>query len=267
MNKKIFIGSLAIVFVIVLAGLSPVVTSVEDIEQISNANLVAIEVSYYQRQTPDRIQTMVSNAEAEQIKQILISLHHALQTNDNDAIRYYENVLFKKGILDETYHDLSQIKTNKLNSPMLSRVPFLQTLSDDNISNSNCYFNVIGEGTALWGIAHQFYENILRIIRNASTIIEAFVLLLVFLPFIAIALLFSNLIPFRLFCPSGTVSARNATITTRGDLGEKKLIVGSDSVQLDVSLFTGISINIPGSENRNSFLFITGFASQVLLKS
>jgi hypothetical protein len=267
MNKKIFIGSLAIVFLIVSAGLTPLAASQDDIEQMVNKNLVAIEVSYYQQKNPDRVQTMVSSVEAEEIKQILIALHYAIQTNDNDAMLYYENLLIKKGIIEDSYHKISPSKIPNSFSENIPRLPFLNTISDDNISNSNCYFNVIGEGTALWGIAHQFYENIIRIIRNASTVIEAFVLLLIFLPFLALAIIFSNLIPFRLFCPSGIVSVKNATVVTRGDLGEKKLDVGPDSINLNVTLFTGISINIPGLENRNSFLFITGFASQVLLKN
>ncbi|MFO7676982.1 MAG: hypothetical protein R6V50_01160 [Thermoplasmatota archaeon] len=263
MKGKIIICSVFVVFILLLTGFSPALASTKDDMIALKTNLVPIQVNYYGQRKPEQVQTMVTIAEAEEIKQTLIALHEAVEKNDHSAILYYENKINEKNIFGERFQQFN-IVDNEISRPKRILVDrYGSTLTDDNISNVNCYLNVIGEGAALWGFAYRFYENILRIIRNASSAIEAFVLLIIFLPFLALAILFSSLIPIRIFSPNGTISLKNGTIITRGALGNKRVDVGPDSFNVDVSLFTGISINIPGSEKRNSFLFVSGFAAQV----
>jgi len=107
---------------------------------------------------------------------------------------------------------------------------------------------------------HFLYEGITKIIKNASNFFEAFILLLVFLPFLVITMLFSNLIPFRILAPIGALALKNGTISCVGLNGFQKVSVGAEAYEVNLSWFTGITINILPTNNSKAFLFVSGMA-------
>jgi hypothetical protein len=76
-------------------------------------------------------------------------------------------------------------------------------------------------------------------------------------------MLLTNLIPFRILAPNGIISIKNGSMSSLGLNGFKRATVGVDSVGVNLSWFTGITINIPPINDRKSFLFISGIAMEV----
>jgi hypothetical protein len=252
MKKKIVcINAIIVGMLIVLGGLSPAVCS-KDIDTVT------IEVNRYYGKNSDPIYTSVSIEEAEEIKQILKNLNLAIENNDEEAIYQYEKILNDKGLFGENhqkffsrnqYTELME-KTNLVKYPK-----YFGSKNGDNISNTLCYFNAIGEGLMLWWLSVQLWEGIIRTVTNASSPLAGFILFLALLPFLVMVILFTNLIPFRILAPIGIMAFRNGTISSLGLQGFKRLKVGAEGAEVNLSFFTGITINIA-----TSFLFVSGIA-------
>ena len=250
MKKKIICVSAVIVgMLIVLGSLSPAVCS-------KDLDTVTIEVNRYNIKNPSTIHTEVSVEEAQEIKQILINLNEAIENNDEAAISQYEAILNEKGIFGEQRQEFFSQKT------FSEKLKQKQSLGAE-ITNKLCYFNAVGTGGIFFTLAVRFLEVIQAAIGNASSIIEAFVLLLVLLPFFVIIYFFTHLIPFRILMPIGIVSMQNGSMSSLGLQGFKRVKVVNESYNVNVSWFTGATVNFIGSEELGGFLFVSGFAAAV----
>lgn len=260
MNKKIIsLSAIIIGILIILGSLSPAVCS-KDIEPVT------IVVNRYLGKNSGTIYTDVSVEEAEEIKQILINLNTAIENNDEAEISNYEKILNDKGIFGNERQSFYSQRTlsEKINlNKYLIYSKYQKQSAGDNISNTLCYFNAIGTGCIFFTIALKFIEAIDAIINNASTFIEKFVLLIVLLPFFVLIYLFTHLIPFRILMPDAVVTIKNGSMSTLGLQGFKRVVVGDDPYTVNVSWFTGITINFIGKESLSGFLFMSGIAGGV----
>ncbi|HUT00391.1 MAG TPA: hypothetical protein VMY59_08755 [Candidatus Thermoplasmatota archaeon] len=260
MNKKIVIVSLATAVLVLLTGLTPALASNNSNLPTIKNDLVTIEVNnYLGRQTKQRY-TTVTASDAEQIRQYLIELYNAQERNDHQGIVTYEALLNEKGIFGESYQ---KFYSNNDGMTLIEKTRLLKlpsSLAGENISNSLCYFNAIGEGLVAWWLALLVWQGIVRMIQNVSSIIVQLILLLTFLPFFVLTMFFTNLIPFRILAPTGVLSLKNGTISALGLSGLQRITVGAEPYAVNLSGFTGITINIPPVNNRTAFLFVSGFA-------
>jgi hypothetical protein len=253
MKKKIICFSAVIVgILIVLGSLSPAVCS-KDIDTVT------IEVNRYNLRNPTTIRTEVNAEEAQEIKQILIDLNEAIENNDEAAISQYEEILNEKGIFGEQRQEF--ISQNTFSEKMRG---MKQTLSAE-ITNRLCYFNAVGNGSIFFTLAVRFIEVMQEIIDNATSVIEALVLLLVLLPFFAIIYLGTHLIPFRILMPIGIVGMDKGKMFSLGLNGFKRVVIesGDDPLFVNLTWFTGATVNIIGSGSLGGFLFVSGFAAGV----
>ncbi len=260
MNKKIILLSIFTAVVILLTGCTPALASPEDNLLAMKNDLVTIEVNHYLGRHIQKTQTIVTASDAEQIRLYLTELYKAQERDDRVAIATYETLLNQKGIFDEKYqrfqshfNGITLLEKTKLSN-------YFPNIADENISNSLCFFNAIGEGAMLWGIGLAFVQKLVDAINNVSNPIGAVILYIILLPLIVLTILLTDLIPFRIFSPNGVISLRNGTISARGTNGSQRITVGAESYGVNLSGFTGITINIPSINNRRSFLFVSGFA-------
>jgi len=253
-EKIVCISTILIATIIVLGCLSPQVYS-KDIDTVT------IEVNrYYGKKST--ICTDVSIEEAEEIKQILIKLNNAIENNDEEVISECEKILNDKGIFGKNHQKF--FSSNKYSEAMeqtnlVKYTKYFGAKNGDNISNYMCYFNAIcGQGLMLWWFGLKAWQSIIDAIKNVSNPIAAFILFLALLPFLVIILLLTDLLPFRIMSPSGVIALQNGSVSSLGLKGIKRLKVGEEPIEVNISWFTGITINIP-----TSFIFISGIALEV----
>jgi hypothetical protein len=260
MNKKIVFVSVVTAVIILLTGFTPALASNKDnFIEIKN-NLVTIEVNHYLGREPKQVRTTVTASEAEEIRQYLIALYNAQERNDRQSLSTYEALLNEKGIFGESYQKFYS-NNDGLTLIEKTKLPrFPSSLAGENISNRFCYFNAIGEGLVFWGLALTFLLEIVNVIKNATNLITMLILLLALLPLAIVMMFLTNLIPFRILAPTGAMSLRNGTISCLGLNGFQREKVGVEGYGVNLSWFTGITINIPPINNRTAFLFISGFA-------
>ena len=262
MKKKIIVLSATVCILLLLTGITPALATNNTDSFTMRNTLVTIEVNHYLEKHKQQTFTTVPIEEAEEIRQYLCALYDAQERNDHAAITYYESLLTKKGILDERYQQLSLKNKEHILLGKSDITTSFSSLVDDNISNRLCFFNAIGEGIVAWWLALKIWEGIVRMIKNASSALVALILLLIFLPYFVLAVLFTNLIPFRIMTPIGALSLKNGTISCIGLNGRQRRTVGPEGYGVNLSWFTGLTINIPSINNRSSFLFVSGFALQ-----
>jgi hypothetical protein len=260
MNKKIVIFSLLMALLVSLTSIPPALASKNtDVIALKN-DLVTIEVNRYLGKTPEQIHTTVTAAEAEQIKQDLIALYDAQQRNDQSAISKYESLLKEKGIFVNSNQKFYSNDNGVALMEKTKLLRFPSSLAGENISNRICYFNAIGEGAMLWWLGLAFAQAIVKAVENVSNPIGAIILLIILLPLLVLTMLLTDLIPFRIFAPTGAISVQNGTISCLGLNGFQRVKVGAEAYGVNLSGFTGITINIPPINNHKSFLFVSGFA-------
>ena len=262
MKGKVVVLSTIVAILVVLGGLSPSVCS-KDLEAFSNENLI-IEVNRYDGKNSEPICTELTYEEAEEIKQILIQLNEAIENSDEEAISQYEEFLNEKGIFGDDYQKFySNDEFSELmeKSKLTRYSNFFGQKNGDNISNYMCYFNAIGKGIMLFTLGLKLWEGIVRAVENASSPLAGLIILLALLPFLILVMLFTHLIPFRILMPEGAITMQSGTISSLGLMGFKKVVVDTEPVDVNLSWFTGITINLPFSEN--PFLFVSGIALEV----
>jgi len=258
-EKIVGIGTILVATLIVLGSLSPHVYS----KEIDN---VVVEVNRYYGRKSEPIYTELSYEEAEELKEILIQLNTAIENNDEQAISQYEAILNEKGIFGNERQEFFSQKTfsEKMDLTRYSTYPkFFKQKNGDNISNTFCYFNAIGTGGIFFALAIQFLDAIRAAINNASTLIEAFIILIALLPIFVLIYLLTHLIPFRILMPVGVVSMQNGRMSSLGLQGFKRVIVDNESYNVNISGFTGLTINFIGSGSLAGFLFVSGVAMEV----
>lgn len=261
MEKKIVILSILCVIAIVLAGCTPALASKTTVPSTDHAK-VPIEVTRYIGKHPVQTIALVSPTDALRIKQCLIELYDAKVRNDQDTVARCIALLKQDGILRDR-QDQNLVSPQKPFPDCVQRsfpgIP--QNSAGDNLSNSVCFFNAIGQGMIYGTITIQFIQAITNILRNQTNPFLAFILLLVFLPLLILVILINDLIPFRILMPTGVLVMANGSATSIGLAGFKHTKVGADHIQVNLSLFTGLTINIPPLTNESKpFTFVSGFA-------
>ena len=266
MKRKIFLISIFAAVLVILAALSPSIIS-KDIENLKSTEMINVEVNRYFGRNPEKIINEMTLEEAENLKEILINLHEAIEKSDEEAIQIYEEQLNDMNLFGENYQEFHSSKNfdklvKKYKPDNLLRL--LKFKNGDDLSNLFCFINAIGKGILVSAIGLAVWEAVRKIINNASSIIEAFVLLIIFLPLALVVILLTSLIPFRILMPRGAIVMDEGSILSVGLKGFKNLKVTENTVA-NISWFTGLSINIPGNNEtgRDAFCFISGFAAEI----
>ena len=213
---------------------------------------IEIQTHFYNNHNVETISTILPVHEAEEIKDILLELNRAIEQRNEEAIRNYETLLQKKGILREkprthfSQDCIPRVQTRFQN--------LFSNLLNENISNSMCYVNVVGSGFMYFTIGI-----ILGILMVFLLSIFGEDILTLLLPlYIGVALV-THIIPFRPFLPIGIIAMDNGTITTVGTQGTQNMELHNQSAQVILTGFAGLTINIPFGE-QEGFLYVSGFA-------
>ena len=259
MKKKIIILSAAVCILLLLTGITPALATNNTDSFTMRNSFVTIEVNHYLGKHKQQTFTTVPVEEAEEIRQYLVALSDAQERNDHAAITYYESLLTEKGILDEKYQQLCLKNKENILLGKRNTASSFTSLADENISNRLCFFSAHGEGIVAWWLALKIWEGIVRLIKNQTSALAALILLLIFLPYFVLAVVLTSLIPFRILTPIGALSLKNGTISCLGLDGFQRVTVGEDTYGVNLTGFTGISINVPPINNRTAFLFMSGF--------
>jgi hypothetical protein len=259
MKNALAIGSLTIGAIIILAGFTPAIASNP---QAAQAALVPIEVTQYFGAGPESSQLLVTEEKADQIQALATELSLAIDNHDMKAAANCVSALKALGIaFGPAFLPLVKIQDKIANLPV--HLPLGVMGPDENLTNSACTLKATGEGMMLGPVAENFIRSISEAINNQSSFLGAIILLIIMLPFIAIFVLSNVFIPFRILMSHGVLVLKNGTITTKGAEGNKVVEVGSHSAQVNVTLFTGITIQIvPLNTNRTGFCFIYGHAGK-----
>jgi hypothetical protein len=256
MKKKMIVVSSLCVIVVVLAGFTPALASKPVTPTVSPT--VPIEVTRYQGMNPVQTVAGVSPADAWQIEQCLIELYNAQQRNDRPTISRCITTLKNKGITIGT-QDQALLSPRKISFP-----GFPRGTAGDNISNSICFFSAIGQGMLYGTLATKVIQAIAKAIQNQTNPIGAIILLILMLPLILTVILINDLIPFRIMMPAGALVLSNGTVFSIGLLGVKRMKVNATQIGVNLSWFTGLTINIPPLKNESKpFTFVSGFAAKV----
>lgn len=260
MKKKTIIINVFASVLILVVGFTPALESEKTNLPVIQTDLVTIEVNHYLGRQQKQIRTSVTATEAEEIKFYLTELYKAQERNDYPTISKYEALLNEKGIVGPQVQKI--MSKNAARSLIGTRYhPIsLTSTAGENISNRLCYFNAIGEGVVLWWLGLQVWEGITKLIKNASSFFEAFILFIVFLPLLLLTLVLSNLIPLRVLAPIGVLALRNGTISCVGLNGVQKVTAGVEPYEVNLSWFTGVTINFLPTTNHTAFLFVSGMA-------
>jgi len=262
-KRKTIILSPLVATVIILAGLTTAVGS-SDIETIIENTTITIEVNKYMGRRPEQILTEVSEEEAREIEQLLYELYDAIENNDKTAITHYQNTLYEKGIFgDEEYRFYSQDEFLEMldastNSPIFEK---FEKMEGDDISNYVCYYHAAGKGLIEFTIGLRLLQAIIDIASNASSPLAGLIILLALLPFYVLVSLMTHLIPFRILMPEGVVIMDTGNMFSLGLSGFKRVTVSGEQFAAKIAGFTGVTFNIPFSDN--PALFVSGVAFKV----
>ena len=261
MARTLALGSLCVVAVLVFAGFSPALAS--NPQSTTNA-LVPIEVTQHFGGTPLTTRTMVSPQDAKTIQSLVVELSSALDHGDRATAVACVAALQSYGVAFGPQFLTLMTPQNLLASHVKLPVLPLTAGSDENLSNTACLLNAHGQGMLLGPFTEKFIQQISKVLHNATNIIEALVLLVVFLPFIVVVVLLNALVPLRFMMPHGVLVLSNGTISTKGSEGKKLVTLsGNQHASVNVSFFTGISLSIlPLRNNTKGFCFIYGFAGK-----
>jgi hypothetical protein len=256
MKRKLIVLSSITAIIVLLTSVTPAVASTK-FDGTTADDLVTIEVNTYYGKQPQTSFSKVTSQEAEQMENELRDLSNAQQQNNQQSLSQHRSLFSKLGVSEDMYQRF--IEQNK-KVDLLSIWKSFGTTIGDNISNSMCFFTAIGEGFTLFTLGVVILRAMIGVMLNVSSPVGKLILMLVLLPLLISVMLFTDLIPFRILTPSGSVSLQNGTMSTTGLLGHKKLSVGIEPVNVNVSVFTGITINIPSINGHKPFLFMSGFA-------
>lgn len=258
MKKKLMIVSCFCVTVLAIAGCTPALASQP---LTSTKSTVPIEVTRYAGKNQVSTTATVSSADAWQIEQCLIELYNAQQQNDRTTIAHCIQILNSKGIVINA-QDRSYLTPERV-IRFYGKAVGHNALMDD-VTNQACLFTAIGQGMLVGAFALKIIQAVSDVIKNQTTVLGALIVLIILLPLLLLAVLINDIIPIRIMMPVGTLVLTNGTVSTIGLLGVKKMKVNATQIQVNVSWFTGLTINIPKLSNESKpFCFISGFAAKV----
>ena len=266
MRKKVFLISLFAAAVVVLAVISPSIMS-KNIENIAATERINVEINRFYGKNPETIYNEMTIEEAENLKEILINLHKAIENSDEATIEICEKQLNDMGLFGDNYQEFYSKNNyenliNKYKHHNLLKL--LKYSNGDDLSNLFCFVDVIGKGILVSNLGLAVWLAFQRLLSNASSGIEALIIILIFLPLTLTIILLTSLIPFRILMPKGAIIMEQGSIFSIGLKGFKNLKVTENTVA-NLSWFTGLSISIPGNNEtgRDAFCFISGFAAEI----
>ena len=259
MNKNMALVSIISAIVLVLAGLAPVVGS----KDVETQKSIVVEMNSYAHGSVEKVLTELGYDESLELKECLINLNDAIEQEDEQAILECETILNEKGILGEEPQKISYDPNSQefypgiKGSPIFSRLknPLTQTTAGA-ISSALCYFHATGEGMMIFTIGVLLMVPIMLIIAQAPELIG-----LVLITCVTI-MLATHVIPFRIGLPIGILTMSGGSVSAIGLSGAQHMdIPANSSAQITVGGFSGITINIPGTEEGSEgFLFVSGFS-------
>jgi hypothetical protein len=264
--KKIIIISGLVAILIILGGLSPSIVSkdIVPIQLDEEIETITVEVNkYYGKQ--ETIYTDLTFEEIEELEKILTILDEAILKNDEKTIKECEKSLNEKGIFGDKYENFysHDFISKKFRSSRLSKFSRILPLNGDDLSNLMCYFHARGQGMFFFFAELNILQNIVDAMNNASGLIEAFIIFFALLPIYVMIMLLTHVVPFRILMPKGICRMDDGKMTSIGLKGVKTVEATSsnESVMLNLSFFTGITISWPIEDN--NILFVSGFAVSV----
>lgn len=249
MNKKLIGFGISLLFILTI--FSPVVSS----RSLDHQKSVTVEVNKIGISGIKRVLTKLSYDEACKLRELLIRLDEALSAGNLRAVRKYESEINGLGIFGDGYQ--------KIPVPMAISSTAVE---DDNISNTLCYFHAAGRGTIYFTFTLKLVEMIKQAVKNATSLIGALAVIIAMIAIFAPIIILTYIVPFRIAMPVGMVRVENGSVSSFGTRGYKKVEVKeNETFDVNISWFTGITINIPFGESNESgnFLFVSGFALSV----
>jgi hypothetical protein len=254
MKKKLVMVSCLCVIALALAGCTPALASRPLAPTIGT---VPVEVTHYTGKYQVQTITTLSSSDAWQIEQCLIDLNNAQQRNDRTTISHCISILNSKGIT------ISAQEQTLLSPQRIIQLYGKSVLRDD-VSNQACFFTAVGQGMLAGTFALKFIQAVAAAIQNQSNPLGAIILLIIMLPLLLLVLLINDLIPIRILMPQGALALRNGTVFDVGLQGVKRMTANATQIGVNLSWFTGITINIPPLKNESKpFTFVSGFAAKV----
>jgi hypothetical protein len=254
MKKKLVMVSCLCVIVLALAGYTPALASKPLAPTIGT---VPVEVTHYTGKHQVQTITTLSSSDAWQIEQCLIDLNNAQQRNDRTTISHCISILNSKGIT------ISAQEQTLLSPQRIIQLYGKSALRDD-VSNQACFFTAVGQGMLVGTFALRFIQAVAAAIQNQSNPLGAIILLIIMLPLLLLVLLINDLIPIRILMPQGALALRNGTVFDVGLQGVKRMTANATQIGVNLSWFTGITVNIPPLKNESKpFTFVSGFAAKV----
>ncbi|UCF11666.1 MAG: hypothetical protein JSW06_06350 [Thermoplasmatales archaeon] len=260
MKKKIFIGSVLITVLIVLASFTSAVSAVD----LSDQNKVTITTTLYQFIDKKEILTEVTEEEASDIMIYLEKLHVALVEEDENSIVKYENILSEKGIFGENHEIFSKKSIfGLLPERFRSIIPNTYISISKNFEKPFSTLHAEGQGRLMF-----LTEGIGQYFMFAGAIMLLVSLILVPLIPIALLLLFGGLFIHAIgYLLGHLIPVRIRHPWLHMDLVDGNLTVNATeySVPLNATFtpFGGIAINFPTLGGGDSYLFVSGYTNEI----
>ncbi len=234
---------------LLITGITPIIVS-QTIEQQTVYYPIEINNYYLTNQKTEIIHVTASQLET--ISEYLNHLHHAINSHDTEKLKHYQKLLKNQGITIPF--------TNPSTPPSYYTSPFLnklspQKLENDTIDNSLCFLNVQGQGTIFFTIAMLFLIPTLLLVQLFGAEI-----LNLLIPFYLAIFVATHIIPFRVMLPIGNIIVNEGSITATGINGRQELTVNGSSTNLMIAGFTGVTLNIPSTDQTDGILAIIGFS-------
>lgn len=239
--------------IIICIFLLPIVSPLAYSQQITTQKTIPIQTVFTSDTGDQRQTTYLSSSDADELRQLLISLDDALTRKDTREIQHYETILKSKGIIPATYQFHTSVPAVEPRYQKLRhlRLPVL----GDNISNTLCYLHAAGSGTLFFTIG------ILLMIPTLILIsIFGSEILNILIPLYVLIMVATHLIPFRVMLPIGSMILDEGNVSAIGISGSQHITVEDGSVQVNMIGFTGITINIASNNQTDGFLFVSGFS-------
>ncbi len=265
MDKKI---SFLIAILIVLTSFTSVVSSYQyENEDCENEEKIIVETNLFIGFNIKKTNISLNIEEFVNLKNSLYKLNNVLDTANREDIQEFENIILNCGLLDK--NDLRILSYMRTISDCFTNKKFIN--SEDNISNSFCYYHAMGKGF----IYFPFEEKVIEWIKDtaeqqenplAGFILAILLIVIVYVP----VMLFTHLIPFRILLSYAGVEVNNGVMWSMGTQGYKRIEPDINPVRALVNFFTGITISTPSIDQDDSqdsdnvgFLFMSGFAGSV----
>lgn len=262
MRDKTNLISILIAILIILTGFTSAISSYQTDEK-----KITIETNLYLGTHIKKTTIELSEEEFTNLKNTLQKINNILDPINEEDIQKFEDMVLEKGLLDKKDFRLisymRKIPTYFTNQKLVN--------SEDNISNSFCYYHASGNGFIYFPIEESVIDWIREKAEQQENPLAGFVLAILLIVFVYVpVLLFTHLIPLRILLSHAGIEVNNGAMWSRGTQGYKRAEPDSDPVRALVKFFTGITISAPPINRDDSqdndkvgFLFMSGFAFSV----